>query len=146
MTSLRSTEPQPHDLLTLNNLPHTTLTTHPHLLRTRRQLIVSRRVVPRSALPPAHEPDTDARSSERTLKRFQLLTKTPDPAIGKAYLAISDEAAGGETLSGKKRVLSAEEAAVERWFDDEDWERDVGRPDVRREGRWRVVGGMGVKV
>lgn len=65
--------------------------------------------------------------------RFQLLTKTPDPLIAKTYLAISSSSSGeplfsytdsteDEKTEKPGRPLVGEEAAVARWFDDEEWE------------------------
>ncbi|RXK38864.1 hypothetical protein M231_03813 [Tremella mesenterica] len=86
----------PHEILSLNSLPPSTLSTHPHLLRTRKQLIISRRLVPilsknhskfRSSAELAEE---TKRQKDKEMKRFQLITKELDPAVGKAYLSLAE--------------------------------------------------------
>jgi len=101
----------------LNDLPPSTLTSQPHLLRTRKTLLISRRSIPRSKLPPStlfsstdlpDVPLTDAereeqakRERERAIKRFQLLTKSQDPRVGAAYLSLSEYDEGSlDLLSG----------------------------------------------
>lgn len=97
------------------------------------------------------------------MKRFQLLTKTPDPGIGRAYLGLSeldesldildegsgealpdDEGKGGKVVRGGKKAVreegNREERALERFFGDEEWEGEVGAPERRREGKWKMVG------
>ncbi|WVR08337.1 hypothetical protein IAU60_005390 [Kwoniella sp. DSM 27419] len=166
----------PHDLLTLNNLPPTTLSTHPRLLHTRKSILISRRQVPRSHLSslappsiadgakgrPTREEDEE-RERQKQIKRFQLLTKSVDPAIGKTYLSLEAmkedpdhplhpdnlrelPAGGGEGQTGKKVHMAErenrEERALEAFWDDEDWERAQGSrgPQKQRVGRWKVVG------
>lgn len=48
-----------------------------------------------------------ARAAERRIKRFQLITKTPDPAIGRVYLSLAelDAEVGREDGSGGGDVL-----------------------------------------
>ena len=171
-----TTTAQPHDLLTLNNLPPTTLSAHPHLLHTRRTLLISRRLVPKSSLPSPllfSNPDLDPvaaaqREKERQVKRFQLLTKTIDPGVGAAYLGLSEmeesrdvlDDGSGEGLEGGtargKKVWREEgnrtERALEAFFEDEGWEREAGAPE--RAGtssglrKWKSVGSGvgGIKV
>lgn len=72
------------------------------------------------------------------LRRFQLLTKTPDPLIAKTYLAISGEpifSYEDEEKTEKPRMLEGEEAAVARWFDDEDWEAAQGTSKGKGKGK-----------
>ncbi|KAK4689318.1 hypothetical protein P7C73_g778, partial [Tremellales sp. Uapishka_1] len=129
------------DIIVLNSLPPTVLHSHPHLIQTRKTLIVSSRSIPKTAA------TRDAEKAEKLLKRFQLLTKTVDPTIGKVYLGLESEGSSdfhGEGMEGKKKVpLNEEERALERWFEDDEWERgmEVGK-GKRKEGRWNVVGGM----
>ncbi|OCF39223.1 hypothetical protein I317_06992 [Kwoniella heveanensis CBS 569] len=90
----------PHDLLTLNNLPPTTLSTNPRLLHTRKSIIISRRTVARdrdasskdlqvqNTVTTGSEID-EAREKEKSLKRFQLITKSLEPGVGEAYLSLA---------------------------------------------------------
>ncbi len=98
------------------------------------------------------------------MKRFQLLTKTVDPGVGAAYLSLSELEenkdlldGGGEAIEGGKKVVRVEgnrtERALEAFFEDEGWEREVGGP-VRGVGsgsgggvgKWKSVGsGAGIK-
>lgn len=160
---------QPHELLDLNNLPPTALSSNPRILQTRKTIVISRRRVPRSHLSQVGDidmtPDTPLdpeeakrRAEERAVKRFQLVTKTVDPGVGKAYLAIQGEEAphplelgSGEVLDeasglGKKGAmkgdLSQEDRAVEQWFEDDDWEQQrINGIEKKREGKWTRVGG-----
>lgn len=83
------------------------------------------------------------------LTRFQLLTKTPDPLIAKTYLAISAEeplfsyTEEDEKTEKPGRALIGEEAAVARWYDDEEWEtaQGVGKGKGRDPRNWFGVGG-----
>lgn len=164
---------QPHEILLLNNLPHSVLTSHSHLLRTRSTLLISRRRVPRASVPidnkstpvvPINAVKDEERERERAIKRFQLLTKTVDPGVGAAYLALDEleqnlppsqahplEYGSGEAMpdssvpeggdSSKKKPLpevrggggensnsSREHRALERYYLDEEWERDHALP------------------
>lgn len=93
------------------------------------------------------------------MKRFQLLTKTVDPGVGAAYLGLSELEEGvdgsGEGMGGKKVVRkegNRQERAVEAFFEDEGWEREVGGPERVGSsgglGKWRSVGSgaLGVKI
>ncbi|WVQ96388.1 hypothetical protein IAU59_003493 [Kwoniella sp. CBS 9459] len=96
----------PHDLLSLNNLPPTTLSTNPRLLHTRKSIIISRRHVHVQAKPgcqpqsanddlPAQLSGEDmvvdeARGKEKSLKRFQLITKSTDRGVGETYLSLAE--------------------------------------------------------
>lgn len=104
--------PQPHEVLKLNNLPPSVLSSQPHLLRTRKTLLISRHHVPPShvpsatlfSLPPSvedepapsqasseeEERERVRRERERAVKRFQLLTKSIDPRVGDAYISLSE--------------------------------------------------------
>ncbi|WVQ79477.1 hypothetical protein IAT38_001576 [Cryptococcus sp. DSM 104549] len=161
----------PHDLLTLNSLPPTALSTHPRILQTRKSLIISRRRLPASSLPrplpsaAASAPEEADRDPERErakqLKRFQLLTKSTDSSVAKTYLSLEElreaglspseegtgealDPVGGEGGGGKKAVPeegNREERALDRFWRDEEWEEGAGGPERRRVGRWKVVGG-----
>jgi hypothetical protein len=104
------------------------------------------------------------------LKRFQLISKNTDDAVGRTYLALTKDPEGppegrhplemgsGESIrtgavngdgetGGKKKMYrkgngeGGEERALEAFFDDEEWEREVGGPErVKVDGRWTVVG------
>ncbi|WWD20025.1 hypothetical protein CI109_104498 [Kwoniella shandongensis] len=186
LTIARKYAADPHDLLTLNSLPPSTLSTHPRLLQTRKTLLISRRSVPKSKLlneqakfSTNEKVDVDLNPEQERLKavkRFQLLTKSTDPSIGKTYLGLEEmreeqdpfAEGSGEALSlssdggvgggtGKKMVLpekaNREDRALDRFWQDEEWEEEVGGPDVirKKNGKWKVVGsgsafGLGVDV
>lgn len=90
------------------------------------------------------------------MKRFQLITKTVDPGVGRAYLALEGEGdaerhpledGSGEAMdalgqSGKKnRPKAKEDRALGAFYEDEAWEREVGGPErIKLDGRWTVVG------
>ena len=104
------------------------------------------------------------REKERQVKRFQLMTKTVDPGVGAAYIGLSELSEGrdvldegsGEALEkggggGKgKKVWKEEgnrtERALEAFFEDEGWEREVGGPERTERrgglGKWKSVGGV----
>ena len=153
------------------------LSTQSHLLRTRRTLVISRRLVPRLSLPDNTLFTTDQldnlqsdqssssttdeeqhRQRQRAIKRFQLLTKTQDPSVGKAYLGLSeleeenallDEGRDEHTgQSGKKVVKdqeNREDRAVEAFYGDEEWEEQVGGLERHNGGsKWKTVGNPSV--
>lgn len=74
--------------------------------------------------------------------------------VGRAYLALADDGEGEHVLesgsgevfgvggSSKKRaVVGKEGRALENYFEDEEWEGEVGRAERVKEGnRWVVVG------
>lgn len=112
--------------------------------------------------PPSEDEDDNdeekKRAAERQLKRFQLITKTTDPGVGKVYLSLTqlegpdavEIDASGEGMDGKKKVPAAgtrtvEERAMERFWDDLDWEREAVGPSRVKEGRWKVVTGSGME-
>lgn len=195
-------------MLHLNNLPHSVLSTQPHLLRTRRTILISQRLVPKSQVPstevfsfegdlrgePLDKEEERKRERERALKRFQLLTKNGDKSVGEAYIALSELHEGRDDLlealeeiergyeanegkaqflnkedneeaarstsavrnpagTGKKVIRdpsNREERAIEAFFDDEQWEKEVG--GVKRQSRkngWKSIGEgshLGIKV
>lgn len=159
---------KPHELLELNKLPPTALSSNPRILQTRKTIIISRRRMPRSQLSeleamPQHNLDpaeAKRRQEERAVKRFQLVTKTVDPGVGKAYLSIQGdsksqphplELGSGEVLDektgrGKKASndLTQEDRAVEQWFEDDEWEQERRNGIAKkRDGKWTTVGGSG---
>jgi hypothetical protein len=126
-------------------------------LQTRKTVIISQRKLPTSQLNQITEttPEEDKRrAEERAVKRFQLVTKTVDPGVGKAYLSIQGEAphpleyGSGEVLDkkggAKKRGnLSKEDRAMEQWFEDDEWEGETSnRLPKKKEGKWTSVGGV----
>ncbi|WVQ66603.1 uncharacterized protein L199_004787 [Kwoniella botswanensis] len=140
----------PHELLSLNNLPYTALSTHPRILHTRKTLIILRRQIPLSKIP-SHpytsppQPDGNVNNEEREkskqLKRFQLLTKNTDLGIANTYLNLSEleeslgddplESGSGETIDGHKKKQFAnkenrEQRALESFFEDDEWEKEHG--------------------
>ncbi|KIR73959.1 hypothetical protein I310_02637 [Cryptococcus deuterogattii CA1014] len=91
----------PHEIICLNSLPPSALTSYPRILQTRKTLIISQRIIPRipsSQSPREHmnveqernEEETKERKRQRQEKRFQLLTKTTDPTIGRAYIGVEE--------------------------------------------------------
>lgn len=91
---------------------------------------------------------TDVRAHKHT-KRFQLITKTADPRIAKTYLALASDASEGTTLFSyddevkeKPRAVTEEEAALARWYEDEEWEarqalpQGAGRGKDKGKGKW----------
>ncbi|WWC95259.1 hypothetical protein V866_002118 [Kwoniella sp. B9012] len=138
----------PHELLSLNNLPYTALSTHPRILHTRKTLIISRRHIPSSKIPshpvtsnsPFQE-ENEEREKSKQLKRFQLLTKNTDLSIANTYLNLSEleeslgddplESGSGETIDGHKKKQFAnkenrEQRALESFFEDDEWEKEHG--------------------
>ncbi|WVW86577.1 hypothetical protein I302_108627 [Kwoniella bestiolae CBS 10118] len=162
----------PHDLLSLNNLPYTALSTHPRILHTRKSLIISRRQIPLSKLSNLPQPTTpvveqekdEERERSKQLKRFQLLTKNTDRGIANTYLNLSEleetsdplSKDSGESVDGKKKLAARskenrEERALEAFFEDDEWERKNGGLSKltvkakRKEkgGGWNVFGQSG---
>jgi hypothetical protein len=153
---------QPHELLSLNNLPPTALSSNPRILQTRKSIIISQRQIPKSQLStldsaPSIDPEeAKRRQEERAVKRFQLVTKTIDPGVGKAYLSLqggssdahplemgSGEAMTGDGGSKKQGNLSKEDRAVEQWFEDDEWEGETeNRLPKKKDGKWTSVGGV----
>ena len=106
-----------------------------------------------------------ARAIERAQKRFQFVTKEVDWRVAKAYIALEDD--GGseyngsikEWVKGEKRsvlegsnatVISVENRAVDRYLDDDEWERGEGRnmkiePIPRLDGKDRHGEGSRIK-
>lgn len=143
------------------------MNTNPRLIQARRQLIIARRLVPKGSIPPTAFDTLDSglspeeqekREAERRVKRFQLLTKTTDPGVGRAYLALAEDGddvhaldlGSGEVVDGhgggwKKKIRAGkagrEGRALEQYYEDEEWEGEVGRAQRLKDGaRWTVVG------
>lgn len=95
------------------------------------------------------------------MKRFQLITKTVDPGVGRAYLALEGEGdaerhpleyGSGEGMdvqgqsAKKSRPKGKEDRALGAFYEDEAWEMEVGGPErIKVDGRWTVVGSSGLK-
>lgn len=91
----------PHEIIYLNSLPPSALTSYPRILQTRKSIIISQRSIPwipSSGSPTEHmhigeegtEKETEERRRQRQEKRFQLLTKSTDPEIGRAYIGVEE--------------------------------------------------------
>ena len=79
------------------------------------------------------------RVHERSLKRFELVTKEVDRGVISAYMALAEgdeELLSTKSEWGKKPVLPAE-AAVDRYLDDSEWEQVE-----RRSGRGPHIQGF----
>lgn len=146
-------------MLSLNNLPPTALTSNARILQTRKSIIISKRQVPKSLLtqagPEINIEEDKKRQEERAVKRFQLVTKTVDPGVGKAYLSLQGtedrhplELGSGEKLEkdgGGKKLgnLSKEDRAMEQWFEDDEWGGESSnRLPKKKEGKWTSVGAV----
>ncbi|WVQ75265.1 hypothetical protein IAR50_004878 [Cryptococcus sp. DSM 104548] len=167
MSVARKYAADPHDILEFNSLPPIALSSNPRILQTRKSIIISRRSVPSSSLPPLSHRDkqqetsvnraeSEDRRKERQIQRFRAITKSADPDIAHAYLSIEELAEGrdlldhgsGEALegsgSGKKAPMPSEgnrEArALDRFWEDEEWESSSGRGERKKVGKWKVVG------
>jgi hypothetical protein len=128
---------QGRTLCKLNDLPPSTLRTTPHLLHTRTFL-----VLPQSH-PQQHANDTNDVSPEKEAQReraraqvaFQRVTKETDDGVAQAYVALAaeDSESGSDVIplkaEGEKAVSrrvvgrTIEERAVDRYLDDDEWER-----------------------
>ncbi|KAK8849404.1 hypothetical protein IAR55_004736 [Kwoniella newhampshirensis] len=126
----------PHDLLTLNSLPPSALSTHPRLLQTRKTLIISRRSVLRSSLgshaqsipPEAAMGEVDPeRERMKQVKRFQLLTKSTDPSIGTTYLNLEEMREGQDLFAeGSGEALPSVSEYGDKRSEDGNGERTGG--------------------
>lgn len=133
-------------LCRLNNLPFSTLRTTPHLLHTRTFLALPASAASGSTLPSPKlnkpSPEEEARRArERAESRFRVLTKEADYRVARAYVAVAgveDDAAdairedeakkSGLPTDASLKLSSAESSnlegrAVDRYLDDEEWER-----------------------
>ncbi|TFY82833.1 hypothetical protein EWM64_g1175 [Hericium alpestre] len=138
-------------LCRLNKLPPSTLSTTPHLLHTRTYLTLPPSTKVRSTLvepifdAEEEERRAEARNLERAQKRFQFVTKEVDWRVAKTYVALAEtegddhrqkegsskEGEGTKALAaGGSSARGREEAAVDRYLDDDEWEARE-----RREGR-----------
>lgn len=131
----------PHHLCTLNNLPFSTIHTTPHLLHTRRYLLL----LP-STPPPLPASVQTQLAHERALARFAMVTKETDPFVRGAYIGLAEaghfddhreEEEGGEAGYEEKKTSgkgvgaggvseTPEGRAVGRFFEDAEWERENG--------------------
>ena len=83
-----------------------------------------------------------ARAIERAQKRFQFVTKEVDWRVARAYIALedNDESTDNgdmkEWVKGEKRstlegsnatAVGVEDRAVDRYLDDDEWEREEGK-------------------
>ncbi|KAG6861352.1 hypothetical protein C0995_001085 [Termitomyces sp. Mi166 len=127
-----------HEVCRLNNLPPSTLKTTPHLLHTRRYLILPPY---KAGLPVAKEsPEQMAAreaewGKERAEKRLQTLMKETDWYVAKAYVALADDPVeeieeqeewerkrkeyGNDVGAGSSNL---EERAIRKYLDDDEWE------------------------
>ena len=126
---------QGRTLCKLNDLPPSTLRTTPHLLHTRTFLVLPH---PHSqhATNDIPRPEKEAqRERERAQVAFQRVTKETDDGIAQAYVALAEDSYSGPDVlplkaEGEKvsrRVdwakHTVEEWAVDRYWDDDEWER-----------------------
>ncbi|RPD61112.1 hypothetical protein L227DRAFT_652880 [Lentinus tigrinus ALCF2SS1-6] len=133
-------------LCRLNNLPASTLRTTPHLLHTRSYLILppSASTPPLTATEQALDDERRARIAvERAHTRFQSMTKETNRDVAKAYVALASlpdddlpmtgdvkEYDKDKGLGERKTYMpeaglgesSLEGRAVDRYFDDDEWE------------------------
>ncbi|KAH7884530.1 hypothetical protein F5I97DRAFT_1812853 [Phlebopus sp. FC_14] len=125
-----------HELCRLNNLPASTLSTTPHLLHTRTSLKLPLSACPQSNSTPASgDRESEARRvRKRAEKQLQTLTKEVDWRVARAYVSLADdpeEEVAHATkfkelgLSSDRTSLSAR--AVDRYFEDEEWEEEQRR-------------------
>lgn len=121
---------------------------------TRRTIPLARPNALRSGTPLTSLASLPLRTNARALqKRFQLITKTADPRIAKTYLALASDASEGTTIFSyddeikeKPRAVTEEEAALARWYEDEEWEARQALPSGRGKGKGKWVSrapGMG---
>ncbi|KAJ9099317.1 hypothetical protein QFC21_004198 [Naganishia friedmannii] len=100
----------PYLLAKTNGLPYTSLTTHPGVLQTRREVLV-----PCSASGGGQAEDDDpAEVVSLGVERFQLITKETDPWVARTYVAIHSSSSA-ETLS----------PAADPPSDDHDYEQKI---------------------
>ncbi|TYJ56870.1 hypothetical protein B9479_002481 [Cryptococcus floricola] len=164
MSVARKYAADPHDILEFNALPSTALTSNARILQTRKSIIISRRSVPSSSLPPlsyrdkqleaaVNKAESENRRKERQIQRFRAVTKAADPDIANAYLSVEQleedkdaDYGTGEALEGggKKAPMPSEgnrEArALDRFWEDEEWESSSGGAERKKVGKWKVVG------
>lgn len=113
----------------LNSLPLSALSTTPHILHTRRVLILppGKRIPP----PTPHPSVVEAHERERVEKRFQSVTKEVDWRVAKAYVAIAEEDTASVNARDKEDPKFTENMgvisgtlsrAVEQYLEDDEWE------------------------
>ncbi|ODN78301.1 hypothetical protein L202_03945 [Cryptococcus amylolentus CBS 6039] len=164
MSVARKYAADPHDILEFNALPSTALTSNARILQTRKSIIISRRSVPSSSLPPlsyrdkqleaaVNKAESENRRKERQIQRFRAVTKAAHPEIANAYLSVEQLEEGkdvdygtGEALEGGGKKIpmpsegNREARALDRFWEDEDWESNSGRAERKKVGKWKVVG------
>ena len=129
-----STTHQGRTLCKLNDLPPSTLRTTPHLLHTRTYL-----VLPQSHPQQRHTtsdvaPEEEARRMRvRAQVAFQQVKKEMDDGIAEAYVALAEDGdsepdfaslkAEGEKKESRRVGRTVEERALDRYLDDDEWER-----------------------
>lgn len=132
---------QGHELCRLNKLPPSTLSTTPHILFTRTELILPPSTQGKHNNEPRTEEDIRweaTRARERAEKRLQTLTKEVDWRVAKAYVALADDPdkvmhrgskhkEHGFSTSSKVGQSSLEGLAVDQYQDDNEWEESQRR-------------------
>jgi hypothetical protein len=129
---------QARTLCKLNDLPPSTLRTTPHLLHTRTFL-----VLPQSHSHSQHgmitnkvSPEEEAQQARaRAQVAFQRVTKETDEGIAQAYVALAEDSDSEPDVAslkiegekkpqlGTARTRTVEERAMNRYLDDDEWER-----------------------
>ncbi|KAF8513182.1 hypothetical protein BU17DRAFT_53511 [Hysterangium stoloniferum] len=132
----------------LNSLPLSALSTTPHILHTRRVLILppGKRIPP----PTPHPSVVEAHERERAEKRFQFVTKEVDWRVAKAYVAIAEGDSASVNAKDKEDPKFIEKmggtlsSAVERYLEDDEWEAEQssgpsiqGFPLIAEDGKQR---------
>jgi len=121
-------------LCQLNSLPPSTLSTTPHLLHTRGFLLLPPGTHTPESLNAEAEQREEARRKERAMKRFQWVTKVVDCGVARAYMGLAQDdlitpredfsSEKSEKGTGRRLGRSKEEAAVNAYLDDDEWERE----------------------
>ena len=128
---------QARTLCKLNDLPPSTLRTTPHLLHTRTFLVLPQSHSQHAMIAGKASPEEEVqRTREGAKVTFQRVTKEMDEGIVQAYVALaedddSDLDVTSLKVEGEKKrsqqdtgrtQLTLEERAMNRYFDDEEWE------------------------
>jgi hypothetical protein len=154
---------QGRTLCKLNDLPPSALRTTPHLLHTRTFLVLPQPHSQQQQLSPEEEAQRTRVHAQVSLQR---VTKETDGRIAQAYVALAEDSDSEPDLASLKaegekesrRVaptrITLEERALDRYLDDEEWERreraegrgvhiqrfPIGGPQVSKSGekvgRW----------
>lgn len=132
------------ELCVLNKLPFSALSTTPHLLHTRRTIVLPLSAKNLGSLPaPPTAEEAERQRRERAEKRFQFVTKEVDWRVARTYVALAEDDDGdqmepdfkGKEGSSMKASMTRagapiEARAVDQYLDDEQWERANGVPIV----------------